>query len=108
MSLEDLPTDLSSTNCVLLDVRESDEWAAGHAPDAVHIPMTEITQRLGDVPEAEQVYVVCRSGGRSAKVTGFLNANGWDAVNVERGMNGWAANSWQLVSEDPSAEPYVL
>ncbi|ASU77057.1 rhodanese-like domain-containing protein [Actinopolyspora erythraea] len=92
----------------LLDVREHEEWSAGHAPDAVHIPMNEIPQRLDEIPEVDQLYVICRSGGRSSKVAAYLNASGWDAVNVQRGMNGWSSIGRPLVSEDPDAEPYVL
>jgi rhodanese-related sulfurtransferase len=104
----DLPVELPGGGAVLLDVREDDEWAAGHAPGAVHIPMGQIPQRLGDIPEADRVYVVCRSGGRSARVTAYLNANGWDAVNVERGMNGWSALGRPMESADPATDPYVL
>ena len=93
---------------MLLDVREDDEWQAGHAPEAVHIPMSALIDRLDDIPEADQVYVVCRSGGRSAKVTAYLNANGWDAVNVERGMHGGSSTGRPLVSGEPDGEPYVL
>ncbi|GAB2740301.1 rhodanese-like domain-containing protein [Salinifilum aidingensis] len=104
---EDMPAQIPEGSA-LLDVREHEEWTAGHAPEAVHIPMAEVPQRLDEVPEADQLYVICRSGGRSSKVTAYLNANGWDAVNVERGMNGWAANGRSVVSDDPDAEPYVL
>jgi len=105
--LAELPEQLPE-NSALLDVRENDEWQAGHAPGAVHIPMSELPQRLDEIPEVDDLYVICRSGGRSAKVTAYLNANGWDAVNVERGMNGWAAAGRPLVSEDPDGKPYVL
>ncbi|MFB9570012.1 rhodanese-like domain-containing protein [Saccharopolyspora hordei] len=105
MQPEELPEQLPEGS-VLLDVREEDEWRAGHAPDAVHLPMSDLVQRLDEIPEADQLYVICRSGGRSAKVTAYLNANGWDAVNVERGMNGWAAIGRPMVSDD--GEPYVL
>jgi rhodanese-related sulfurtransferase len=105
---EELPAELPGNDRALLDVREDNEWAAGHAPGAVHIPMSEIPQRLDDLPEAGQLYVICRSGGRSAKVTAYLNANGWDAVNVGGGMNGWAATGRPVVSDDPNTEPYVL
>ncbi|GAA2819357.1 rhodanese-like domain-containing protein [Saccharopolyspora taberi] len=105
---EDLPDDLPGNGTALLDVREANEWGAGHAPGAVHIPMSEIPSRLDEIPEADHLYVVCRSGGRSAKVTAYLNANGWDAVNVQRGMNGWAAIGRPMVSEEPGAEPFVL
>lgn len=103
---EDLPANLPERS--LLDVREHDEWEAGHAPGAVHIPMSEIPERLDEIPEADRLYVVCRSGGRSSKVTAYLNASGWDAVNVERGMNGWSSSGRPVVSGDPDAEPYVL
>ncbi|WP_344126439.1 rhodanese-like domain-containing protein [Saccharopolyspora halophila] len=104
---EELPERLPE-NSALLDVRESNEWQVGHAPEAVHIPMSELVQRLDEIPQADQVYVVCRSGGRSAKVAAYLNANGWDAVNVERGMNGWSAIGKPMVSEETGSEPYVL
>ncbi|GAB3286172.1 rhodanese-like domain-containing protein [Parasphingorhabdus pacifica] len=105
---EELPSEVPGAGSALLDVREANEWAAGHAPGAVHIPMSEIPERLDEVPEADELFVVCRSGGRSSKVTAYLNANGWDAVNVERGMNGWSASGRPVVNDDPDTEPYVL
>ncbi|WP_141579545.1 rhodanese-like domain-containing protein [Actinomadura sp. WMMA1423] len=75
----------------LLDVREQDEWDAGHAPGAVHIPMRQLGDRAGEVPRDREVFVICRSGARSAQVTVALNQAGWLARNVGDGMNGWAA-----------------
>jgi rhodanese-related sulfurtransferase len=92
---------------VLLDVREDDEWAAGHAPFARHIPMGELTGRLGELPQDGEVYVICRSGGRSARVTAYLNANGWDAVNVDGGMMAWAATGRPMAA-DGDDEPQVI
>ncbi len=92
---------------VLLDVREDDEWAAGHAPDAVHVPMSELAGRLDDVPDAAPLFVICRSGGRSERVSTYLNANGWEAVNVAGGMSVWAGLGLPLVS-DSGAEPEVI
>jgi len=92
---------------VLLDVREPDEWAAGHAPEAVHIPMGELAGRLEELPPDNPVYVVCRGGGRSARVTAYLNANGWDATNVDGGMKSWHATGRPMVSEQPG-EPEVI
>ncbi|MGW5050805.1 rhodanese-like domain-containing protein [Actinokineospora sp. NPDC004072] len=90
----------------LLDVREPDEWAAGHAPGAVHIPMGELAGRLDELPDAP-LHVICRSGGRSARVTAYLNANGWDAVNVEGGMQSWAAAGKPMAAET-GAPPEVI
>ena len=81
VGVSDIPQD-----AVLLDVREQDEWDAGHAPGAVHLPMTELAARLDEVPDGDPVYVICRSGGRSARVTAYLNQQGWDSVNVLGGM----------------------
>jgi rhodanese-related sulfurtransferase len=102
ISISELPAD-----GVLLDVREDDEWVAGHAPNAVHVPMTQLAERLDDIPEADTVYVICQSGGRSQRVTQYLNANGWTAVNVVEGMSGWAALGRPLVAET-DAHPEVI
>jgi rhodanese-related sulfurtransferase len=91
----------------LLDVREPEEWAAGHAPDAVHIPMGQLVERLGELPADDPVYVICRSGGRSARVAAYLNANGWDATNVEGGMQSWHAAGRPMVGDYPG-EPEVI
>ncbi|GLH95147.1 rhodanese-like domain-containing protein [Phytohabitans aurantiacus] len=85
----------------LLDVREPDEWTAGHAPGAVHMPMMEIPVRIAEVPTEGDVVVVCRSGGRSGQVVAYLLGNGWDNVsNLDGGMQDWAATGRALVSED--------
>ncbi|MDQ3600208.1 MAG: rhodanese-like domain-containing protein [Actinomycetota bacterium] len=83
---------------VLLDVREDDEWTAGHAPQAVHVPMGDVPQRIGEIPGGGTVHVVCRSGGRSAQVTAYLNQGGWQAVNVDGGMHAWAAAGRPMVA----------
>ena len=102
ITLSDLPADV-----VLLDVREDDEWAAGHAPGAVHVPMGEIAARLDELPDESPIYVVCRVGGRSARVTEYLNASGWDAVNVVEGMAGWERAGRPMASETGAA-PRVI
>ena len=85
----------------LLDVREPDEWAAGHAPDAHHMPMMEVPARMAEVPADADVVVVCRSGGRSGQVTSYLIGNGWDNVrNLDGGMQSWAGAGRDLVSEN--------
>lgn len=91
----------------LLDVREHDEWNAGHAERAVHIPMGEVVARLAELPEDRRVHVVCRVGGRSAQVAQYLLAQGIDAVNVDGGMLGWEAAGRPLVA-DGGDQAYVL
>ncbi len=106
VSVSDVSDDLPQ-GVVLLDVREDDEWAAGHAPTARHLPMSELAGRLAELPQEDNLYVICRSGGRSARVTAYLNANGWDAVNVDGGMQHWAASGRPLVT-DSGADPEVI
>jgi rhodanese-related sulfurtransferase len=85
----------------LLDVREPDEWTAGHAPGAHHLPMMEVPARMAEVPTDGEVVVVCRSGGRSGQVVAFLMNHGWDNVrNLDGGMQSWATAGRDLVSED--------
>lgn len=91
----------------LLDVREADEWAAGHAPGAVHIPMSELGERAGEIPADVEVYVICRVGGRSAQVTMALNNGGWQACNVDGGMMRWAEAGRPMVAESDT-NPQVL
>lgn len=75
----------------LLDVREDDEWAAGYAPGARHIPLGQLGARTAEIPQDQTVYVICRSGVRSARAAQALAAAGWEAINVAGGMQDWAA-----------------
>lgn len=93
---------------VLLDVRENDEWNAGHAPDARHLPMSEITSRLDEVPDSDPLYVICRVGGRSERVTAFLRQQGYPVVNVDGGMQAWQAHGRPLVGEQHGVAPHVV
>lgn len=97
-----------TADAYLIDVREDDEWAAGHAPEAVHLPMMEIPARLDEVPTEGEVVVACRVGSRSGQVVAFLAARGWDNVrNLDGGMTDWAAAGRPMVSEDGQS-PRVL
>ncbi|UNO40999.1 rhodanese-like domain-containing protein [Streptomyces sp. MST-110588] len=94
-SLPTVGVDALTSEDFLLDVREDDEWEAGHAEGALHIPMSEFVARFGEfteqAPEDGKVYVLCRVGGRSAQVTQYLLQQGIAAVNVEGGMQAWEA-----------------
>lgn len=73
----------------VVDVRESDEWEEFRVPGAALIPLAEVPDRLDEFPTGRTVYVVCRSGGRSAKAVAFLRGHGVDAVNVAGGSLAW-------------------
>lgn len=85
---------------VLLDVREPNEYEAGHAPGAVSIPLGELRARA---PEAaalgDTVTVICKLGGRSQKAAEFLATQGVTTRNVTGGTTAWADAGKTLVSE---------
>lgn len=94
---------------LVLDVREDDEWAAGHIEGALHIPLMDLPARLGDFVEVEapQTLVVCKAGGRSARAVAYLTQQGYDAVNLVDGMIGWERAGRAMVS-DTAQPPTVL
>jgi rhodanese-related sulfurtransferase len=109
MPYAQLPTvDAASVpaEATLLDVREQDEWDAGHVESALHIPIGEVVARTGELPEG-RLYVLCRVGGRSAQVVQYLAAQGHDVVNVDGGMYAWEAAGRPMVSSD-GTDPFVL
>ena len=91
----------------ILDVRELDEWEAGHPPGAHHVPMMTIPARMADVPTDEQVVVLCRHGHRSAQVVGFLASRGLgNVVNLDGGIVEWVAAGRPIVTDD-GRDPYI-
>ncbi|WP_031089186.1 rhodanese-like domain-containing protein [Streptomyces sp. NRRL WC-3549] len=86
---------------VLLDVREEAEWGAGHVPGAVHVPLSGLVEGVA-LPASAQgraLVVICRSGRRSQQAAHLLAELGLDAVDVEGGMNAWAAAGYPVVDE---------
>ncbi len=78
---------------LLLDVREDDEWADGHIEDSIHLPMGQIPAAVADgldwlTPDTP-VVVVCAVGARSARVAAWLGAQGYQAINLDGGINAW-------------------
>ncbi|MQA24777.1 MAG: rhodanese-like domain-containing protein [Micromonosporaceae bacterium] len=103
MFQQSVPTvtiDEVSKGAHVLDVREPEEWSAGRAPDAQHVPMQEIPARLDEVPADGDVVVVCRMGGRSAQVVAYLQNLGRDNVtNLDGGMRAWAQAGRPVVND---------
>lgn len=104
--LAEVPAAAVPEGAWLLDVREHDEWQAGHAPQATHIPLGELGARTAELPVDQDIYVICRSGGRSARAAQALNGAGWQAVNVAGGMQHWAA-AGRPMTTDSGTEPFV-
>jgi rhodanese-related sulfurtransferase len=83
----------------LLDVREDEEWQAGHAPAARHVPMGQLPARLDEVPADRTVICVCRVGARSGAVATALMAEGFDVRNLAGGMLAWEAAGLPVVTD---------
>ncbi|HSN73456.1 MAG TPA: rhodanese-like domain-containing protein [Anaerolineae bacterium] len=74
---------------VFIDVREDNEYAAGHIPEATLIPLGQLSSRLSEIPKDKTVVAVCRSGNRSGQATQLLRQAGFDAHNMDGGMISW-------------------
>ena len=88
---------LVAAGALMLDVREDDEWAAGHAPVATHLPMGQVVDRMGELPSGRTIVCMCRIGGRSGSVALHLAGIGYDVRNVAGGMVAWAAADLPVV-----------
>jgi len=88
---------------VLLDVREPNEWEAGHAPDAWFWPLSKLDGVRAELPLDRSIVCICRSGQRSANATELLRSWGLAALNFEGGMRAWAEAGRPVVCDDGSA-----
>ncbi|WP_299299231.1 rhodanese-like domain-containing protein [uncultured Brachybacterium sp.] len=108
MNFENVAPNAVPEGVHLIDVREQNEWDAGHAATAQHLPASTLMEHLDELPETDDpLYIVCRSGGRSFQVAQWLNANGFEAINVAGGMDMWFESGLPIVS-DGEGEAYVL
>ena len=73
----------------VFDVRQPDEYEEVHVPGVRLVPLDEVPDRAGEFPSDGEVYVICRSGARSARAVEFLRSRGVDAVNVAGGTLAW-------------------
>ena len=83
-----------------LDVREPDEWQAGHIDGALHIPMGDLNQRIDELEGGHEFVAVCRSGNRSGAVTDAMKRAGYTVENLDGGMQAWAREGLPFVAED--------
>ncbi len=93
LTVQELKAELDSGRSLfLLDVREPDEVAMGAIPGVVPVPMGQVASRLSEVPTDQDVVVICRSGGRSGRITEQLLASGYTRVrNLSGGTMSWSA-----------------
>lgn len=81
----------SKKNILFIDVREDEEvlQVAYDVPNIMHIPLSQIRERMLEIPKNQEIIIVCRSGGRSMQATTFLAEKGYDAINLQGGIIAW-------------------
>ena len=77
---------------LVVDVREPNEYAAGHVPGALLLPLAMVPLRHSELPKGETVYLICQTGGRSFTAATWLAQQGYDVRNVTGGTSDWIAN----------------
>jgi rhodanese-related sulfurtransferase len=87
---------LRDEGAVAVDVREPEEWQAGHMLESVWIPLGELAARAGELPRDRPIVVVCRSGSRSGYAADAMVAAGYDARNLAGGLQHWVASGLPL------------
>ena len=90
---------LVGAGALLLDVREDEEWVAGHAPAASHLPMGQVVERIGELPTDRVIVCMCRAGGRSQSVAEHLAGEGYDVRNAAGGMQAWSVHGLPVVDD---------
>jgi rhodanese-related sulfurtransferase len=82
----------------ILDVRQPDEYEAGHIPGSVLIPLDLLESKLSEIPQDNEVVVVCRSGNRSATGRDILLKAGFTSVtSMAGGMNQWNEKGYEII-----------
>lgn len=109
VSVDDLAKAIEA-GATVLDVRTPEEWAEGHVPGATLLPVDQVDPRnhvVEALPKDKPIYVVCKSGGRSARAADRLAAAGYQALNVLGGTDAWRDQGRQIVvpgAEAPAPE----
>ena len=92
----------------ILDVREPFEWDAGHIGGAIHIPLGEIPERVGELGRTDRFVVTCAAGARSAAATVFLQEQGFEVENLDGGLVAWEQAGLPVVTDDGSPGTVAL
>ena len=88
-AVNDLTAEVAAKTLNLIDVREADEFAAGHLPGAINLPLSDFLERYGELDKDKSYHIICRSGARSAQACAFLEEEGYDVTNVAGGTIAW-------------------
>ncbi len=89
ISIDELATARATGPVPLVDVRQPEEYEAGHVPGAKLIPLADVVARVGEIPVQGPVYVICQTGSRSQRAADFYRNRGIEAYNVAGGTKAW-------------------
>ena len=81
--------DAKRQNLPIIDVREVDEYEAGHVPTAKNLPLSTLAKNFEALDKEQPYYLICQAGGRSARAAEFLSQQGFDVTNVMGGTSAW-------------------
>lgn len=91
LSSEDFQSNIEGSDKVLLDVRQPSEYHEGYIPGALNIPLTQLKQRIADIPQDKEIYLYCRSGMRSKQAARILSKKGFSNLShLHRGISHWS------------------
>jgi rhodanese-related sulfurtransferase len=102
ISIEELEAALHA-GARLVDVRETDEYLAGHVPGAILVPLGTVPDSLHHFAADQTTYIICKTGGRSARACEFVGEQGREVVNVEGGTMAWVISGRATVVGDRPA-----
>ena len=88
-AVNDLAAEVEAKTLNLIDVREADEFASGHLPGAINLPLSDFLERYGELDKEKSYHIICQSGARSAQACAFLEEEGYDVTNVAGGTIAW-------------------
>ena len=83
---------------MVVDVRNDDEYVAGHVSGAQSLPLPEVEARMQELPKDQTVYLICQGGGRSGKAADLLGAAGYDVRSVAGGTSAWVESGGDITT----------
>ena len=97
ISIAELRAAMADGLVPLVDVRQPEEYEAGHVPGAKLIPLADVVARTGEIPAEGPVYVICQTGPRSQRAADFYRSRGIEAYNVDGGTKAWMEAGYDVV-----------